>query len=95
MVGLDTSHLSLATLGALVLNSLGYQLQRDWFHLSPQAPPEVLASVIVLLGIYALLRRVCRPESAAATVLLGAPFLPLVVTVSACAWILLRAARIG
>ena len=42
LVGLDTRHLSLATLGALVVNSLGYQLQRDWFNLSPQAPPEVL-----------------------------------------------------
>jgi hypothetical protein len=95
LAGLDISHLSLATLGALVVNSLGYQLQRDWFNLSPQAPPEVLGSIIVLLGAYVLLRRVRRPESAAAIVLLGAPFLPLVVTVGACGWILLRAAYAG
>jgi hypothetical protein len=95
LAGLDTSRLSLATLGALVVNSLGYQLQRDWFNLSPQAPPEVLGAMIVLLGAYALLRRVRRPESAAAIVLLGAPFLPLLVTVGACAWILLRATYAG
>ena len=48
-------------LGQVLLNTLSYQLQRDWFNLTPQAPPEIVG-VIVAFGVaYAILRRVMRP----------------------------------
>jgi hypothetical protein len=91
LANLNVGRVSLAAFGALLLTSLAYELQRDWFNLSPQAPPEVLGMVGLLLGAYALLRRELAPESAAAAVLLIAPFLPLAATVGACAWVLVRA----
>lgn len=38
LANLDFTRLSLVDLGALTLNTLSYQLQRDWFNLTPQAP---------------------------------------------------------
>jgi hypothetical protein len=39
------------------LSTLGYELRRDWFTLSPQAPLEVIGVVVLLLGADAVLRR--------------------------------------
>jgi hypothetical protein len=91
--GFDLQRASLASFWTLVLNSLVDELQRDWFNLSPQAPPQIVAVVAGLVGLYALLRRSWAPEVAAAAVLLAAPFVPLAATVGACAWVMLRAAR--
>jgi hypothetical protein len=92
VAGLDLTHASLASFAALVLQTLIDELQRDWFNLSPQTPPQVIALVAGLVAVYALLRRVLAPEAAAATVLLITPFVPLSATVGACAWVLLRGA---
>jgi len=89
---LDVEHLSSASFGALFFNSLAYELQRDWFNLSPQAPPELAAVVAVLLGAYVLLGRALAPEAAAAAVLLLTPFLPMTATAVACVWVLARPA---
>jgi hypothetical protein len=89
---LDTGRASLASFGGLLLNSLGYELQRDWFNLSPQALPELVAVLGVLLGLYGALRRPLAPSPAAAAVLLSIPVLSVVATGAACAWILLRSA---
>jgi hypothetical protein len=90
--GFDLQRESLASFGALVLNTLVDELQRDWFNLSPQAPPQVITIVAGLVGLYAVLRRVLAPEPSAAVVLLITPLLPLVATVGACAWIVVQAA---
>ena len=92
---LDQGRVSAASLGALVLTTLSYQLQRDWFNLSPQAPPEIVILGLVLVAAYALIRRTLAPTTAVATVLLIAPFVPLLVTAVACAWVLIRAARVA
>jgi hypothetical protein len=91
--GFDLQRASLASFGALFLNSLVDELQRDWFNLSPQAPPQVIGIVVGLVGVYVVLRRALAPEIAAAAVLLITPFLPLVATFGACAWVVFRAAR--
>jgi hypothetical protein len=95
LANLDQGRASVASLAALVLNTLSYELQRDWFNLSPQAPPEILGVGAVLVAAYALLRRTLVPTTAVAGVLLIAPFLPLLVTAAACAWVLIRAARVA
>jgi hypothetical protein len=77
---LGQARASVASLGALVLNTLSYELQRDWFNPSPQAPPEILSMGAVLVAAYALPRRTLVPTTAVAAVLLIAPFLPLLVT---------------
>jgi hypothetical protein len=92
LASLDLEPVSLASFGALLLNSLGYELQRDWFNLSPQAPGEVVALVGVLLATYALLRRALTAAAAAAAVLLSVPVLPVAATAGACVWVLLRPA---
>ena len=89
--GFDLQRGSLASFGGLVLNTLVDELQRDWFNLSPQTPPQVIGVVVGLVGLYAVLRRALAPEPAVAAVLLITPFLPLVATVGACAWVVLRA----
>jgi hypothetical protein len=91
LASLDLGRLAFASYSALLLTALGYELQRDWFNLSPQAPLEIMGLVVALLGTYAILRRVLGAEAAAAAVLLTTPFAPLTVIASACAWILLRA----
>jgi hypothetical protein len=91
--GFDLQHVSLASFWPLFLNSLVDELQRDWFNLSPQAPPQIVAVVLGLVVLYVLLRSALAPEVAAAAVLLMTPFVPLVATVGACAWLVLRAAR--
>jgi hypothetical protein len=88
--GLDLTNASLASFGALVLHTLVDELQRDWFNLSPQTPPQVVVFVAGLVALYAALRRVLAPEAAVATVLLITPFVPLGATAGACAWVLLR-----
>ena len=81
------------TPGALLmlsLNSLSYELQRDWFNLSPQALPEILAAVAVLVLAYLVLRRALSPDVAAATVMFSTPFVGICVIAAACAWVLAR-----
>jgi hypothetical protein len=95
LANLDQGRASVASLAALVLNTLSYELQRDWFNLSPQAPPEIVILALVLVAAYALIRRALAPTTAVATVLLIAPFVPLLVTAVACAWVLIRAARVA
>ena len=95
LANLSLTRFSLADLAALSVNSLTYQLQRDWFNLSPQAPPEIGGLLAVLVLGYGLLRLALAPTLAAAATLLLAPFLGLGATVSACAWVLARAARAG
>jgi hypothetical protein len=74
----------------LSLNSLSYELQRDWFNLSPQALPEILAAVAVLVLAYLLLRRALSPDVAAAAVMFSTPFVGIGVIAAACAWVLAR-----
>jgi hypothetical protein len=83
---------SLASFARLSLVSLSYQLERDWFNLSPQAPFEVVGFVVLLAVAYVLLRRFQSPEPAAAAVMLSAPFIALAATFLACASVLLRTA---
>lgn len=90
--GFDLQRESLGSFGALVLTILVDELQRDWFNLSPQAPLQVLVLVAGLVGLYAALRRALAPEPAVAAVLVITPFLPLVATAGACAWLVLRSA---
>jgi hypothetical protein len=84
--------LTLPNLFTLSLTTLSYQLQRDWFNLTPQAPAEILGVIVACVLLYALLRRAAPPAVAAATVMAIAPFAPVLVTVSACAWLLARSA---
>jgi len=91
-VGLDVAHVTLASFGALVLQTELDQLHRDWFNLSPRAPAQVVVLLGVPVGLYAALRRVLTPEKAAAAVLLLIPLLPMVATVVVCAWVIGRAA---
>lgn len=82
---------STQNLGSLTLNMLSYQLQRDWFNLTPQAPAEIIG-VIVAFGIgYVLLRRVMVPTDAATALMVVAPFVGIVTTVIACTWVVARA----
>jgi hypothetical protein len=76
----------------LSLNSLSYELQRDWFNLSPQAVPEVLAALAVVVIAYALTRRFTSAEVAAASVMFATPFAGIALIGCACAWVLARAA---
>lgn len=93
LAGLDLGRFAVTSYAGLVWSTVRYELQRDWFNLSPQAPPEVSGLLVALLGAYAILRRPLGREAAAAAVLLITPFVPLLIIVSACAWVLLRAAR--
>jgi hypothetical protein len=77
-------------LGQLILNTLSYQLQRDWFNLTPQAPPEIIG-VIVAFGVaYVLLRRILAPTETATTLMVVAPFVGIVTTVVASTWVVAR-----
>jgi hypothetical protein len=84
----DVSERSLGGLGLLFLTTLSYQLERDWFNLSPQAPREVIGFTGLLVLAYVVLRRVLRAESAASLVMGAAPFLALGASIGACAWVL-------
>lgn len=90
---LSLERFSVADLAMLALNSLSYQLQRDWFNLTPQAPAEVVGVVVLLVVAYLLLKIALSPLVAAITVMLGAPFVGVGATLGACAWVLARAAR--
>jgi hypothetical protein len=89
---LSVDRLTPGALLGLSLNSLSYELQRDWFNLSPQALPEVSAAIALVLLTYLALRRVVSAEVAAASVMFGAPFVGIAVIACACAWVLARAA---
>lgn len=89
-VGVD--RFSIEDLTALTLNSLRYQLQRDWFNLTPQAPAEVIAVIALLAIAYLLLKLAVSPRSAATIVMFAAPFLGIVATLGASAWVLARVA---
>jgi hypothetical protein len=93
LAGADLDHASVLNLAALCLTSLSYQLQRDWFNLSPQAPFEVIGFIALLAIAYVLLRRFQPAQAAAAAVMLAAPFLALAATILACASVLLRTAH--
>jgi hypothetical protein len=95
LANLSLERLSLPVLAVLIQISLNYQLGRDWFNLSPQAPAEILGLMLVLVVGYALLRQLLAPESAAAVVLVAAPFVALAATASACAWVLARASHVA
>jgi putative flippase GtrA len=85
------SGFSLAHLFALGLNTLRYQLQRDWFNLTPQAPAEIIGVLIAFMLAYLVLRRWLQPSTAATSVMVVAPFVGIVTTFVACAWVLARA----
>jgi hypothetical protein len=93
LANLSFNQLSLTDLGTLTLNTLKYQLQRDWFNLTPQAPAEVVGVIILLIVAYLALKLALSPTLAAITVMFGAPFVGIGATLSACAWVLARAAR--
>jgi hypothetical protein len=88
LANLSLSRLSPAELGALTLNTLSYQLQRDWFNLTPQAPVEVLGVILLLALGYLLLKLAVSPTVAAVIVMFAAPFIGIGATLSACAWVL-------
>ena len=92
-VGFDVARATPASFGALVLQTLLDQLQRDWFNLSPRAAPQVVGLLLAQVGLYAALRRAVAPERAAAAVLLVTPCLPVVGTAAMCAWAAARLAR--
>jgi len=89
-----TDEASLPNFARLSLVSLSYQLERDWFNLSPQAPFEVVGFVALLVIAYVVLRRFQAAEPAAAAVMLSAPFIALAATFLACASVLLRTASV-
>ncbi|MBV9328362.1 MAG: hypothetical protein JO352_31990 [Chloroflexi bacterium] len=91
LASLSISRFSIANLGSLTLNSLGYQLERDWFNLTPQAPAEVIGIIVLLVVAYILLRLAVSPTVAAVIVMFGAPFIGIGATLSACMWVLARA----
>jgi hypothetical protein len=88
--GLDLTHLSVVGLASLVMTTLQYELQRDWFNLTPQAWPEVVGSTLLLVLAYGLLRSRLAAEAAASIVLVVAPLIGVVILVSACAFVLAR-----
>jgi hypothetical protein len=92
LANLNIDELSPASLFSLTLNTLSYQLQRDWFNLTPQAPAEIVGVIIAFAMVYAMLRRSLVPAVAATSVMAAAPFVGIVATLGACAWVLSRAA---
>jgi hypothetical protein len=91
LADLRVSGLSRAELGSLTVNTLSYQLQRDWFNLTPQAPAEVVGVIVLLASAYLLLKLAVSPTVAAVIVMFGAPFIGIGATLSACVWVLARA----
>jgi hypothetical protein len=90
LANISVDRFSLADLAALTLNSLRYQLQRDWFNLTPQAPAEVIAVIVLLAIAYLLLKLAVSPRSAATMVMFAAPFVGVLATLCASAWVLAR-----
>src|SRR5215471_13417941 len=74
LTNVNVSGFSFADLAALSLNSLSYQLQRDWFNLTPQAPAEVVGLIALLAVGFLALKVVVSPTVAAVVVMFGAPF---------------------
>ena len=91
LTNVNVSGFSFADLAALSLNSLSYQLQRDWFNLTPQAPAEVVGLIALLAVGFLALKVVVSPTVAAVVVMFGAPFVGVGATLGACAWVLARA----
>ncbi len=77
-------------LAQLILNTLSYQLQRDWFNLTPQAPPEIVGVVVAFGVAYLILRRMMAPTEAATTLMVVAPFVGILTTVVASTWVVAR-----
>jgi hypothetical protein len=92
LANLSLDRFSLAEVGALTLNILGYQLQRDWFNLTPQAPMEVVGLMVLLVLAYLVLKLAVSPRVAATIVMFGSPFIGIAATLSACMWVLAGAA---
>jgi uncharacterized membrane protein len=92
---LDLSRATPSAYFTLLVHSIVDALQRDWFNLSPQAPLQIAAIILGLIALYVLLRRVVRPATAAATVLVLTPFVPLVAIGAACAVLLVRGSGRG
>jgi len=95
VAGLDVHQLTAMAYLRLVLLSVIDALQRDWFHLAPQAPWQVVVVIVGLVVVYVALRRRLSASLAATAVLLITPLVPLVATAAACAVILIRASRAG
>jgi len=91
LTNVNVSRFSFLDLAALSLNSLSYQLQRDWFNLTPQAPAEVVGLIALLAVGFLALKVVVSPTVAAVVVMFGAPFVGVGATLGACAWVLARA----
>jgi hypothetical protein len=92
LAGVSFNGFSTPHLFALTLNTLSYQLQRDWFNLTPQAPAEIIGVVVAFIIAYVVLRHWLQPVLAATSVMVVAPFVGIVTTLGACAWVLARAA---
>lgn len=95
VANLDLSRANVGSFIALYRTTLLDALQRDWFHLSPQAPFQVIVAMGALVGLYAVLRRVLPPTNAAAAVLLVTPILPLLAIAAASVVVLMRSAHAG
>ncbi|HEY1298697.1 MAG TPA: hypothetical protein VGJ60_36915 [Chloroflexota bacterium] len=91
LANLNLGRFSPADLAALSLNTLSYQLQRDWFNLTPQAPAEVIGLIVLLTVVFLVLKVLVSRTVAAAVVMFGAPFVGIGATLGACAWVLARA----
>jgi len=91
LTNVNVSRFSFLDLAALSLNSLSYQLQRDWFNLTPQAPAEVVGLIALLALGFLALKVVVSPTVAAVVVMFAAPFVGIGATLGACAWVLARA----
>ena len=88
LANISLERFSPAELGSLILNTLSYQLQRDWFNLTPQAPMEVVGVILLLALAYLLLKLAVSPTVAATIVMFGAPFIGIGATLAACVWVL-------
>jgi hypothetical protein len=92
LAGVSVSGLSGVSLFSLSVNTLKYQLQRDWFNLTPQAPAEIIGVMVAFTAAYVALRHWMQPMPAATGVMVVAPFVGIITTLGACAWVLARAA---
>ena len=93
LASLDLSRFSVGGLASLSLTSLQYELQRDWFNLTPQAAPQVVGLTLLLVLAYALLRRRLAAEASASIVLVAAPLCSVAIVVSACVLVLARSGQ--
>lgn len=90
LANLSIEQFTPGTLLVLSLNSLSYELQRDWFNLSPQALPEVIGAILAVALAYMGLRRRLSADAAAAAVMFSTPLVGIAIIAGACAWVLAR-----